>query len=94
MAELAALVADSSAPTVGANNQPPGFVVFGAGTASELQKGEKTPLRPLMVKNTIFDPFALVAPKDGRVSCNEFLTEETLVTSNTSETKRKDIGCA
>ena len=52
------------------------------------------PLRPLMVKNTIFDPFAVVAPKDGRVSCNEFLTEETLVTSNTSETKRKEVGCA
>ena len=41
VAELGVLVADSAAPTVGANNQPPGFVVFGAGTTSEIQKGEK-----------------------------------------------------
>ena len=36
----------------------------------------------------------MAAPKDGRVSCNEFLTEETLVTSNTSKTKRKEVECA
>ena len=55
---------------------------------------KKTPLRLLMVKNTIFDPFVMTAPKDGRVSCNDFLTEETPVISNTSETKRKEVGCA
>ena len=47
-----------------------------------------------MVKNAIFDPYAMAFPKDGRVSCNEFLTEETPATSNTSETKREEVGCA